>query len=354
MIIGIDFRFGYKSLRGMGTYVREIVKCLAKLDSCNKYILYIDNAEPCEEFKFPVNFTFCKLKGGYFSFEQWYLPRQAKKNGVDILWSPYNTFPLYIASTVKRCVTIHDLIFMGKLFPKSLHQLLGKYYRRYNLLLGLKRVDLLFTVSNYSAKAIQQRFGRSSLITYNHIDIKPIEPTIQRVKEILGQWGIEPGSYFYTITGNAPSKNFPLIKEVLEILKEYRFVITGIKLEDWDDTPDNVSITGFVTEEEKAILLQNAKAFLFLSLEEGFGIPVLEVMVYDRKILASNCSAIPEVVGEGGYCINPSKDIIIDAIHHFDQPKWGTREGRMKQLQKFSSWTNSAKVFLGAINDLCI
>ena len=53
MIIGIDFRFGYKSLRGMGTYVREIVKCLAKLDSCNKYILYIDNAEPCEEFKFP-------------------------------------------------------------------------------------------------------------------------------------------------------------------------------------------------------------------------------------------------------------------------------------------------------------
>ena len=62
MIIGIDFRFGYKSLRGMGTYVREIVKCLAKLDSCNKYILYIDNAEPCEEFKFPVNFTFCKLK----------------------------------------------------------------------------------------------------------------------------------------------------------------------------------------------------------------------------------------------------------------------------------------------------
>lgn len=128
----------------------------------------------------------------------------------------------------------------------------------------------------------------------------------------MGQWGIEPGSYFYTITGNAPSKNFPLIKEVLEILKEYRFVITGIKLEDWDDAPDNVSITGFVTEEEKAILLQNAKAFLFLSLEEGFGIPVLEAMVYDRKILASNCSAIPEVVGEGGYCINPSKDIIVE------------------------------------------
>ena len=49
-----------------------------------------------------------------------------------------------------------------------------------------------------------------------------------------------------------------------------------------------------------------------------------------------------------------SKDIIIDAIHHFDQPKWGTREGRMKQLQRFSSWTNSAKVFLSAINDLCI
>lgn len=78
-----------------------------------------------------------------------------------------------------------------------MHQLLGKYYRRYNLLLGLKRVDLLFTVSNYSAKAIQQRFGRSSLITYNHIDIKPIEPTIQRVKEILGQWGIRARDHIF-------------------------------------------------------------------------------------------------------------------------------------------------------------
>lgn len=89
-------------------------------------------------------------------------------------------------------------------------------------------------------------------------------------------------------------------------------MITGIKLEDWDDTPDNVSITGFVTEEEKAILYRMLRLFFFYSLEEGFGIPVLEAMVYDRKILASNCSAIPEVVGEGGYCINPSKDIIIE------------------------------------------
>ncbi|WP_292266294.1 glycosyltransferase family 1 protein [Butyricimonas sp.] len=350
MIIGIDFRFGYKSLRGMGTYVREIVKSLMELDSDNEYILYIDEAEPCEKIVLSENFRYKCVRGNYFSFEQWYLPRQAKRDGVDILWSPYNTFPIFVSKKIKRFVTIHDLIFMGKLFPKSLYQLLGKYYRRFNLLLGIKKIDKLFTVSDYSANLIQKKFKCLSLVTYNHINPRQFVFPLDQVNIVLNQFGLKSHEYFYTITGNAPSKNFMVIREIMEILSENNFVITGIKTKDWEKPPANVCITGFVTEKEKAILLQNAKGFLFLSLEEGFGIPILEAMVYDCKILASNCSVIPEIVGQGGYCITPSRDNIVEAIRHFDSPAWGSWEGRKTQLRKFSSWTNSAKVFLNAVN----
>ena len=351
MIIGIDFRFGYKSLRGMGTYVREIVKSLMELDLDNKYILYIDDTEPCEKIVLSENFSYKCLRGNYFSFEQWYLPRQAKRDRVDILWSPYNTFPIFISKRIKRFVTIHDLIFMGKLFPKSLYQLLGKYYRRFNLLLGIKKIDKLFTVSDYSAYLIQKKFECLSLVTYNHINPRQLVFPLDQVNIVLDRFGLKSHEYFYTITGNAPSKNFLVIKEVIGVLQEFNFALTGIKVEDWENSPSNVCVTGFVTEEEKAILLQNAKGFLFLSLEEGFGIPLLEAMVYDCKILASNCSVIPEIVGQGGYCITPSKDIIIEAIRHFDVPVWGTHEGREIQLRKFSSWSNSAKVFFNAVNE---
>lgn len=350
MIIGIDFRFGYKSLRGMGTYTREIVKCLMALDSDNKYILYIDKAEPCENIVLSKNFSYKCVNGNYFSFEQWYLPKQARRDKIDVLWSPYNTFPIFISKTIKRFVTIHDLIFMGKLFPRSFYQLLGKYYRRFNLLLGIKKIDKLFTVSDYSAYLIQKNFKCLPLVTYNHINLKQLDISIDQINIVLDRFGLKSREYFYTITGNAPSKNFLVIREIMEILNEDNFAVTGIKTKDWGKIPANVCVTGFVTEEEKAILLQNAKGFLFLSLEEGFGIPLLEAMVYDCKILASDCSVIPEIVGQGGYCITPSKDNIIEAIRHFDTPVWGTSEGRKVQLRKFSSWADSAKVFLSAIN----
>lgn len=344
MIIGIDFRFGYKSNRGMGTYTREIVRCLAKADTINQYILYIDNGMACEKFHFPANFTFRKLKGGYFSYEQYYLPRQVKQDHVSILWCPYNTFPLCLSSRVKLFVTVHDLIFMGKLSSKNPYQLLGKYYRRFNLKWGIRRVDELFTVSNYSAHLILRCFDRKAHVTPNHVDVRPILISSIEEKQVLSKFGVVARSYFYLITGNAPSKNIAVLKRVMHDMREDIFVVTGIRLEDWKCHPKHIHVTGFVTEKEKNVLLKNAKAFLFLSLEEGFGIPLLEAMRFDCKILASNCSVIPEIVGDGGYCIPPTEDSIKYAIRHFNVPAWGSSEGRLKQLAKYSSWEQSATI----------
>lgn len=349
MIIGIDFRFGYKSNRGMGTYAREIVRCLAKIDTVNQYILYIDNGMACEDFQFPANFVFRKLKGGYFSYEQFYLPRQLKQDHVSILWCPYNTFPLCLSARVKLFVTVHDLIFMGKLSSKNPYQLLGKYYRRFNLKWGVRRIDELFTVSNYSARLLFNHFGRTAYVTPNHVSVLPMSIKTIEEEQILKKFGVTAKSYFYLITGNAPSKNITVLKRVMYDMCEETFVVTGIGERDWKCHPKHIHVTGFVTEKEKNVLLKNARAFLFLSLEEGFGIPLLEAMRFDCKILASDCSVIPEIVGDGGYCIAPTEDSIKYAIRHFDTPSWGTSEGRLKQLTKYSSWEQSATILANVI-----
>ena len=342
MIIGVDFRFGYKSNRGMGTYAREIVKCLVRMDMDNRYILYIDNGNACEHFVFPENVSFRKLKGGYFSYEQYYLPRQAKKDGVVLLWCPYNTFPLYLSSSIKLYVTVHDLIFMGKLRPKGIYQLLGKYYRCFNLRMGIRRIDELFTVSDYSAHLLSRYFHRKAYVTPNHVKLEDVAYDEQEERKVLEKFGVREKQYYYTITGDAPSKNIFVLKKVMTDLDDNVFVVTGIRQESWKACPAHVRVTGFVTEKEKNVLLKNAKAFLFLSLEEGFGIPLLEAMRFDCKILASDCSVIPEIVGGGGYCVKPVEEEIRRAIKSFDVPEWGTSEGRRRQLAKYSSWEQSA------------
>lgn len=348
MIIGIDFRFGYKSNRGMGTYAREMVKCLATMDDRNQYILYIDGGEACEAFSLPSNFEFKRLGGGYFSYEQFYLPRRAKKDGVSVLWCPYNTFPLCLDSSVKLYVTVHDLIFMGKLHPKSVYQSLGKYYRRFNLRWGLSRINELFTVSEYTARLLSQYFHRTAIVTPNHVNGEKSEYEEKDERCVLEKFQVEKGAYFYTITGNAPNKNIRVLKKVMTDLSNQVFVVTGIQQKDWRARPSHVRVTGFVTEKEKNILLRNAKAFLFLSLEEGFGIPLLEAMRFDCKILTSNCSVMPEIVGKGGYCVEPTVKAIEQAIENFDVPRWGSAEGRREQLAKYSSWRQSALV----LNDI--
>ena len=353
MKIGIDFRFGYKSSRGMGTYAREMVKSLALMDTGNQYVLYIDGGTPCEDFHLPQNFKFFRLKGGYFSYEQYYLPRQAQKDGVALLWCPYNTFPLYLDSRIKLYVTVHDLIFMGRLRPCGVYQLLGKYYRRFNLQRGIRRIDELFTVSEYSARLLFQHFHRKAYLTPNHVEIEQATYSEQEQQAVLEKFGVTKNSYFYTITGNAPNKNISVLKKAMTDLSEEMFVVTGICRDDWSGHPSHVCVTGFVTEKEKDILLKNAKAFLFLSIEEGFGIPILEAMKFNCKILASNTSVIPEIVGDGGYCVEPTVEAIKRAVRSFDIPRWGTSEGRKVQLTKYSSWKHSAKVLSNVIKKEC-
>jgi hypothetical protein len=154
MIIGIDYRLAVSSNRGMGRYCREIVRQLLSIDMVNHYVLYVDMHITD---KFPDNVTIKQIPTRNFILgEQLYLSRFAKKDRINVLWSPYNTFPLFLPRKIGLVVTIHDLIFWNRPIGKSnFTQKIGRIYRKYCLLLGKCRINNCFTVSEFSQKEFQ-------------------------------------------------------------------------------------------------------------------------------------------------------------------------------------------------------
>lgn len=351
MLIGIDFRLANVSNRGMARYVREIVCALMELDSINNYILYINKGEKIN-IHLKSNFSLGYIANKNLIIgEQIGIARKTYSDKLDCLWSPYNTFPLLINPKTKLLVTIHDLIFFSSLFTGTSFQKIGRLYRRSCLLLGHKRIDKCFTVSQYSASEIKKRFNLSTVyITYNCIDAfwNKVQKIIESNREPLMR-----ENFYFTISGDAPHKNLPFL---VSFFKRHRpndtLIIAGVSSTSSlrkENTKNIIFLNNNLSDEEIIEYYLKCKAFIFLSLEEGFGIPVLEAMACEAPLIVSDRTSLPEVVGDCGILISPnSEDELMKAMESIDTFKV-SETTRLNQLQKFLHWSDSAKVVLNQI-----
>lgn len=363
MKIAIDFREAYNG-RGIGRYIKEVVLELAKLDNKNIYYLFITTKDyPLD---LPSNFIFIKspyisfLDRIYFVFfEQIILPFLVYKYSPDILWCPGNTFPLKKFLKTKLFVTIHDLIFLkNSIRPKKIYQKMGKWYRKFMINKGNDRIYRIFTVSEYSRKELKELFPNfEPIVTYNKIG-NFIFNKDEMDDDVLLKYNISINNYFYTVSGDAPSKN---LITLLEIYRDFnikeKLVISGIKSfkTSWvydfivdNDLESKIILTEKISDKELHSLYKNCKLFIFISLSEGFGIPILEAMVYNKPILTSNTTSIPEIAGEGAIKCNPlSKECILNVLLNVDSINWISYiEDQNIQIKKFSDWKDTAQLIL--------
>lgn len=355
MKIGIDYRLAVNSHRGMGRYIREILNELLKIDTENQYFLYVDKGIDLEMNN--KNVIIKKIKSlNYIYFEQIILPIEAKKDKLDILWSPANTFPIFLYKKIKLFTTIHDLIFMDENIEKSnnFYQKIGRIYRKFIVKNFSKKINICFTVSEFSKQEIKNRLNIDSILTYNKIDnfYRLIKGKKQET-DILKRLNLAQGSYFFTVSGDAPSKNLEtLIRLFSRKNINEKLVITGgvseknkkniLKL----GLQESLIFTDFINDFELIDLYKNSKAFIFLSLAEGFGIPVLEAMFFSLLIVASDRTSIPEILGDGGIKVNPLdiekiENILVN-LEKFDIAKY--KEFQKKQVLKFLNWKDTAEV----------
>ena len=336
MIIGIDTRFALKNRRGIGNYTLNLVQSLAKIDQENQYFLYTD--KPDSENILPKSANI-KIKplvpANYLLWEQLILPRQAIRDGVDILHCTANTSPLFLTKSIKLIVSILDVMYLkdATLLPKStvLYQRLGKIYRSVIVSRSISNINKIITISDFSKSDILYHFSslqtNSIITTYLAADAAFSILDSEYASKIIKNSFNLAGKYLLTLGGTDPRKNTKLVIRAFSKLKQTKkigekLVIVGIP--NWKQSEfydlvcllqceNDVVFTDYVTQEELVCLYNCATLFIYPSLYEGFGIPPLESMACGTPVITSNTTSIPEIVGDAALQIDPNSQEELEA-----------------------------------------
>jgi len=369
MRIAIDARMG-GTRGGIGVYTRELISQLAEIDKKNQYFIIVNKQRDRGFVPSTDNFSILEsaiTRKHYFIKDLWnqiYLPLLLGIKSIDIYFNPRYILP-FIKGKTKMVVTMHDMI--AFLYPEIWPGVSGFRIRNY-IKLSSQGADLILTVSNCAKKDIIRILNIPEdkiKVIYCGINqelYKPI-PDILIQTSMKKKYGIRK-KFILAIGPLGTRKNHDGLIDAYNILpknirKEYQLVVTGEKKGTYNKLLikvgkncliDDVVFTGFILEEEMPIIINAASLFVFPSLYEGFGIPLIEAMACGIPILASNVSSIPEVVGSAAllfdpYNINEMANTISRGITDEDLRQKLVRKG-FERIKKYS-WENTAKEILG-------
>src|ERR1700758_609959 len=355
---------------GIGTYTRNIVRALGRLDRRSKYFL-IGSPEKVKEIgPLPPNFHSVPLleqdttAKGYFEFRT-----ILKRLHVDLVHIPH-LFWLPRTLPCPYVITVHDVLeHMSRSKTLSSLRRSMHYQLTRRVLKGAARI---FAVSQFSKSEIEQLFGIPSKqveVIYNAIDERFLHGhATDAERQLIAQRYLVNYPFLLYAGRISPHKNVVRIIEAFSALKgelekenrypDLKLIIIGDELSKHPDlrrtvirsgVQNDVRFMGFVPIEVLRIFYDAAKTFVFPSLYEGFGLPPLEAMAHGTPVVASNSSSLPEVTGNAAVLVNPEnvfeirrglQRVLLDPI----------LRARMKQLgyeqaQRFS-WTNSVCRFL--------
>ena len=276
--------------------------------------------------------------------------------GVDLIHSTDQFIPI---ANKPLLATVMDVI------PLSHPQFLKSKSRYLKSFLWKKltqRADRIITISEFSKQEITKHLGFSE----NQIDVIPLgvdERFLQRVADgnkqtILKTLGITT-PFFLFLGSIQPRKNLVRLLEAhaklpRSLAQEYPLVIAG-KLA-WDDGKTLASIKqavsegrakwlNYISEEQKLCLLQSARALTFVSLYEGFGLPITEAFASELPVITSNCTSIPEVAGNAAIIVDPLNSAqITDALLSLieDSALVNHLKALGKQRSQLFSWEENA------------
>ncbi len=230
----------------------------------------------------------------------------------------------------KTVAVVHDMAY--KAHPETVN---NKTLRWLQLTLkkSCKRADAVVTVSEFSKQEIMKYLGvpeEKITVMPNGVDLETFHPNYgeDQVDSLKKQFRI-PGEYFLYLGTLEPRKNIErLVRAYSQLVNEKKegnipyLVLAGGKGWLYDSIfatvqelkiEDRVIFTGYVEESQVPVLMKGAKAFVFPSLYEGFGMPPLEAMACGTPVLSSAATSLPEVVGESGVLVDPES---VESICH--------------------------------------
>ena len=346
---------------GMDFVVLETIRELQRMDHDNQYYILVSPGEDrC--LQETDNFHIVEVNTpSYPLWEQVGLPRALKHIHPDLLHCTSNTAPL--RCNVPLVLTLHDIIFLEKRDSsnKSLYQNLGWYYRRFDVPRILPKCTKVITVSDFERQNILEKTGLSAdKIVTIHNGYSDYFHQIENCRKAVNRYVPEGKKYFFFLGNTDPRKNTKRVLKAFTIYVQRTehpaiLLITGLKREIVDEylkeegiesIAPYIQISGYIDTDDMAAIYNGAEIFLYPSLREGFGIPVLEAMACGTPVITSNISSIPEIAGEGAILVNPYDEeeiaaqllkIETDADYRQAQIAYGLE--RVKQF----SWEQTAR-----------
>jgi glycosyltransferase involved in cell wall biosynthesis len=360
MKIGIEAqRIFRKNKHGMDYVVLQEIKELQQMQTCDEYYVFVKPGEDrCVEDS--ANVHVIELHCPSYPFwEQWALPRAARKYGVELLHCTSNTAPLWC--DIPLVLTLHDIIFLEPRDKsnKSLYQNMGWFYRRLVVPHILPKCRRIITVSNFEKDNIIRKLGiadeRMAMI-YNGYNewFKPTDD-----KEVYKKYIAESG-YFFFLGNTDPKKNTERTLVAYSKYLEQSTVRRKLLMADLDadylngiiernhieNIRDNIVMPGYIVNSDLPYIYNNAFAFLYTSLRESFGIPLLEAMACGTPVITSNTSSMPEIGGKEAILVNPehSEEITQMMLRLETDPTFYQQQKAMGlERAKLFSWRKTAE-----------
>lgn len=371
MRIGINASFLRKPFTGIGQVTTHFLRKIGERSDV-EFILYTEDSIS-RDADLPRHFvhrSFLPLwKRDDLIRKIWWeacrLPKEVKADRCDAFISLYQS-PTVLPKNIRHIMVAHDII--PKLFPEYLNNSRKRLYWRLTER-GLRRADRIVSVSHHTEKDLIQHLGcLPSSISVVPIDVDPLfkrPVSSERSTETLQKYNLSPG-YLYTGGGLEMRKNVENTLRAYKILRNRAkeeglegtippLVVSGMlspqlaplvtdvdrRVRELDLFPF-VRVLGFVPQEDVPALYRNARAFLFPSKYEGFGLPVLEAMNMGIPVVTSKRSSLPEVGQDAVLYVNPDdpEDIAL-AIRNIlgNDMLRRTLSERSRERAKRFSWT---------------
>ena len=317
MKIGIEGQRLFRQKKhGMDMVALELIKNLQTIDKENEYVVFVKPDEDKCLFD-TENFKIMQLGGGpYPLWEQNALPKAARDEKCDILHCTSNTAP--VNTDVPLVVTLHDIIYLESIsiFKKggTWYQKLGNLYRRWVVPRVIKNSKKIITVSEFEKNRIREFFGWPE---ENEQLVAIYKAELLRVKKKYEL----PEKFFFFLGNTDPKKNTPgVLKAYADFNKKDPENIPLLMLDfDLDvlkkmlsdigekELISQIQLTGYVVNTDLPAIYNLCEIFLYPSLRESFGIPMLEAMRCGAPVITSNTSSMPEVSGGAAMIIDPYK-----------------------------------------------
>lgn len=388
MRIGIDLRSLQtgSQYRGIGYYTYNLVKAMCKIDKTNEYIFFAN--ERADDEKYPlldslvvetvkelIHFPTTRIQDRTWK-------RMWERNSTPLFFRIANLDILHVTSLFESELAI-GLPSCGSKLILTLYDLIPLIFKEFYLDCApedwrleylesvesiKKNVDGIIAISECTKRDAMQSLGspeKKIEVVYGGIsDTFFIQNNIELIENVLRKFNID-GSFILFTAAEDFRKNFDtLIKAFAILITEYnchhKLVIIGRSSEEWRTQllsqarilgieESSLKFTGFVTDEELNLLYNAADIFVFPSLYEGFGLPILEAMSCRVPVIAANNSSIPEVCGDAALLIEAKdyKGIAQKIYEVLSNPilRKDLKEKGLKNVERFS-WDRAARKVL--------